>query len=121
MKTQTVIFALAVTVLAGCLHKEVQHQVSRYEAVLNPAVGVATQQEVFDWLGAPAKQSQFGETEIWEYYQSYGTVTAPATVFRATDWTPRFVVPSHTRQTFDHLVLTFKSGVLAAWRVQVQR
>ena len=112
------------TVLAGCtspVQNHVQQQINRFEAVLNPAIGVATQQEVFDWLGAPAKQSQFGETEIWEYYQSYGTVTAPTQVFQATDWTPRFVVPSHTRQTFDHLVLTFKSGVLAAWRVQVQR
>ena len=111
-----IILLLAVTVLSGCAHMQVQQRRSELESMLNPLLG-KPKEDVVLAIGVPTRTQSVGDLEVYQYYQSYGA--------RGNVW----VAPNEylstagarTWEAYDKINIYFKDGITVKWDAYVQR
>jgi len=109
--------------LFGCAQMQIKQRVQEIDAQMRPLVGVATREMIADQFGIPARKSQLGTSEVWEYHQSFGSRSRsnanayynnPYNVYasgRGSQW-----------EAYDRATLIFgKDGILKSYNGYVQR
>lgn len=107
---------LAITVLTGCAHMQVQQRKNEVKLMLDPLLG-KSKEEVVLAIGVPTHTQWISNLEVYQYYQSYGT--------RGNVWiTPnQYISTANTRTwtAYDKINIYFKDEIMVKYDGYFQR
>ena len=107
--------------LFGCAQAQVNNRLQAIEIAIRPLVGVATKEMIATQYGIPARKTQLGTLEVWEYRQSFGSRSSGNAYVNP--YNP-YAVSAAGRQweSYDKVTFTFgKDGILQSFKSYVQR